>query len=329
MDFAALTSLAGGYAEAQAIQAAVELGVFDALLTSRDAGGAARAIGADPRATELLLDALVSIGLLEKKGSVYSLNDTSSMYLVRRSPKYLGGMILFDASAWNSWGRLAETVRSGKPARAPDMYQNRPEETERFIAAMDSLVRARGDAEVVLQHLDLKSVQKLLDVGSGPATYPIEFCRRYPELRATVFDLPATLSVTERFVREAGLAERIKLIAGDYRSDAIPGRYEVAFLSNIIHGEPAEENARLMAKLHGALVESGRVVIKDHILNDAHTHPASGAVFALLMLLTNERGKCYSYVEVKGWLEAAGFKDIQEIPLPPPLTSSLVVGSKK
>jgi O-methyltransferase/methyltransferase family protein len=328
MDFAKIASLMSGYAEARAIQAAVELGVFDVLETARDAAAVARAIGSDPRATEILLDALVSIDVIDKAASLYSLNDTSLTYLVKRSPKYLGGMILFDSSSWNSWGRLVEAVRSGKPARTPDMYQNRPEETEDFIGAMDSLVRARGDAEIVMEHLDLGGVKRLLDIGSGPATYPVSFCRRYPELRATVFDLPATLAVTERYIRNARLADRIELVAGDYRKDAFPPGHEVAFLSNIIHAESAKENAGLMAKLYSALADGGRIVIKDHILNDAHTHPASGAVFALLMLLTTERGKCYSYVEVGGWLESAGFKDVREIPLPPPLTSSLVLGTK-
>src|SRR5262249_18758576 len=237
-------------------------------------------------------------------------------------------MIAFDASLWDAWGRLAESVRTGKPARAPDMYQNKPEDTERFIGAMDSLVRARGDAEILLEHLDLSGVRTMLDVGSGPATYPIEFCRRYPALKATIVDLPATLKITEKFVVDAGMRDRITLIAGDYRTDKITGAYELVFLSNIIHGEGDDENSRLMSKLYGCLAPGGRIVIKDHILDESRTQPVAGAVFALMMLLTTERGKCYSYAEVKRWLDNAGFKGIHEAPLPPPLTSSLVIGTK-
>ncbi len=328
MDFSAVARLAGGYAEARAIQAAIELGVFEALRNFSTALQLAGSLGCDPRAMELLLDALVSIGILDKTGSVYSLNDASSTYLVKSSPKYLGGMIAFDASLWNAWGCLAESIRTGKPARSPDMYQNRSEETERFIGAMDSLVRARGDAEIVPQHLDLSGVRTMLDVGSGPATYPIEFCRRYPALQATIFDLRATLQITEKFVRDAGMRDRINLVAGDYRTDKIPGSYDLVYLSNIIHGEGDEDNNRLISKLYGCIESGGRIVIKDHILDDSCTQPTSGAVFALMMLLTTERGKCYSYAEVKAWLAKAGFGDIHEVPLPPPLTSSLVIGTK-
>jgi hypothetical protein len=328
MNFTELARLAGGYAEARAIQAAVKLGIFDALRDTKDAGGIAAMIHCDPRATEMLLDALVSIGLLKKHASLYSLSEISSTYLLKSSPKYLGGMILFDAALWNDWGQLEEAVRSGKPARIPDMYQSDGEETERFIHAMDSLVRARGDAEIVAETLDLGKVSDLLDVGSGPATYPIAFCRKHLALRATIFDLPATLKVTDGFVRNSGVSDRIRLVAGNYRSDEILGSYQLAFLSNIIHGESAAANERLVAKLYDRLDKGGRIVIKDHILDDSLAHPPAGAIFSLLMLLTTAQGRCYSFNEVKAWLEKAGFQRVHEIELPVPLTSSLVVGTK-
>jgi hypothetical protein len=328
MEFSELVKLAGGFVEARAIQAARELGVFEALKNSRDASNVAAAIRCDPRATEILLNALVSIGLLTKQHSVYFLGETAATYLLKDAPKYLGGMIQFDSSLWNRWGELEKAVKSGKPARAPDMYQSDPQETARFIEAMDSLVRARGDADILAAMLDLSEVGEVLDVGSGPATYPISFCRKYPALRATIFDLPATLAVTRRFVDASGVGDRIALIAGDYRSDPIPGTYQLAFLSNIIHAESNEENERLTAKLYGCLDRDGAIIIKDHILDDSRARPSAGALFSLLILLTTERGRCYSFNEVKSWLEKAGFQRVHELPLSPPLTSSLVIGMK-
>lgn len=329
MEFSALAKLASGYMEARAIQAALSLGVFEALKdSSRDAQGVASSTRCDLRATELLLNALASIGLLTKEASFYSLSEISSIYLMKSSPKYMGGMVLFDSSLWNCWGDLEKAVRTGKPARQPDMYQEEPEETKRFIEAMDSLVKARGDAEVVAETLDLSEVSELLDVGSGPATYPISFCRMHPSLRATIFDLPGTLEVTERFVRASGVRQRIRLIQGDYRVDPIAGTYQMVFLSNIIHAESGEQNERLTAKLYACLDRGGKIVIKDHILDDTLAHPPAGAIFALLMLLTTEHGRCYSSNEVRRWLEKAGFQRVREIPLPPPLTSSLVIGDK-
>jgi SAM-dependent methyltransferase len=147
-------------------------------------------------------------------------------------------------------------------------------------------------------------------------------------MRAAVFDLPGTLKITERYVRAAGMTERITLIAGDYRKDPIPGDYDTIFLSNIIHGEDFEKNQKLIKKLAAILKPGGRVVIKDHILDESRAHPGVGAVFSLLMLLTTDGGRCYSFGEIKGWMERAGLAQIQQIDLPPPLTSSLVLGAR-
>jgi hypothetical protein len=190
------------------------------------------------------------------------------------------------------------------------------------------LVKARGDAEVVGEILDLHKVTDLLDVGSGPATYPIAFCRRWLTLRVTVFDFPGTLALTRRYIQDAGLADRIELVPGDYRTDEIPGRYQMIFLSNIIHGEGPEENRSLLKKLAAVLEPEGRIIIKDHILEDSRINPPLGAIFSLLMLLATEAGRCYAFREVAEWLEVAGLKKITRLDLPHPLTSSLITAEK-
>ncbi len=329
MDFSELARMASGHVEARIIHAAVELGLFDCLADqSLDATQVARTLRTDLRATELLLNSLPALSLLQKTGEQFSLSPAAKTYLVGNSPNSLCGMIRFDASLWDCWEKLADAVRSGKPARPANMYQDDARETQIFINAMDSLVKARGDAEVLATALDWKQVTDLLDIGSGPATYPIHLCRRFPKLRATIFDLPGTLKITERYVREAGLESRIKLASGDYRSDPIPGHHDVIFLSNVIHGESDDENQRLMTKVAANLKSGGRIIIKDHILDETRANPPVGAIFSLLMLLTTASGRCYSFNEVKSWFENAGLHGVLQVDLPPPLTSSLIIAAK-
>lgn len=329
MDFAKLMRLAGGHVEARLTQTAVELAIFDALENSpATAQAVAHRLKLEPKATELLLNALVSVELLHKQAEHFSLSEAAAQYLLKNSPRYVGGMIRFDASLWGCWGKLPEAIRSGRPVRPPNMYQDDPGETEIFIEAMDSLVRARGDTEVMANVIDWSEVTELLDVGSGPGSYPISFCQRFPRLHATIFDLPGTLTLTERYVREAGMRDRIRLVAGDYRRDPIPGVYDVIFLSNVIHGESLEHNRSLIRKLVSNLKVGGKMIVKDHILDDNRTAPPVGALFSLLMLLTTESGRCYSFNEIKSWLEQAGVSQVRQINLPPPLTSSLVIGTR-
>jgi hypothetical protein len=329
MDFSRLMSLASGHVEARIVQAAVELGIFDALEASPSSAAAiATSRKLNPQATELLLNALASLQLLNKQSETFSLADISKRYLVPSSPNCVGDMIRFESSLWHCWEKLPEAICSGKPVRSANMYQDNPDETAIFINAMDSLVKARGDAEVIASMLNWDQVGDLLDVGSGPATYPIALCKKFGHLHATIFDLPATLNLTQGFVREAGLEDRVRLIAGDYRKDTIPGDYDVIFLSNIIHGEDYAKNESLIRKLTKNLKLSGRVIVKDHILDDSRASPAVGAIFSLLMLLTTDGGRCYSFSEVESWMKQSGLSRIEQINLPVPLTSSLVIGAR-
>jgi precorrin-6B methylase 2 len=328
MEFRELARINGGFVESRILHAAVSLGLFDAL----DAGGRTAAevatrLGTDPRATELLLNALVAMRLVRKDKDQFKETEVAHTFLTSGSPTPYARMIRFDAMQWPLWERLAETVRTGTPAREPDAFQSSPDDTEVFIEAMDGLVRARGDARVLAERLDLAHVRRLLDVGSGPGTYPIEICRRHPHVSVTIADLPGTLEVTRRHVVASGLEDRIRLVPCDYRRDRLPGGHDLAFLSNVIHGEDEATNRALMRQVYEALEPGGRVVIKDHVTDESGTSPAVAAIFSITMLLFT-RGRDYSYAEVRDWLAAAGFTRVEADALPPGLISTLVVGYK-
>jgi len=331
MDFAELAALAGGHAEARAIQTALKLGIFDNLEhTALDDSALSRATGTNRRALAILANAMVSLGLLEKRATLYDLTAVSRNFLLRSSAEYLGGMILFDEAIFETWGHLDQTIRTGAPARTPDMFQSRAEETERFIRAMDSLTRARGDPRYVAERLDLSRIAKVADVGGGPGTYVAAMLQRWPHLHAAIYDLPATLEVARRILaeREPRVSPRIELVRCDYLYDQIPGPCGALFMSNIIHNEDETTNGELFHKCFRALESGGLMIIKDHIMNADLTGPPSGAIFALYLLLTT-RGRDYSFDEVSRWLGDAGFVDIRLEALPsPPFTSSMVLARK-
>jgi len=330
-DFERIAGLAGGHAEARAIQVALRLGLFEALTKrSYDAAALAAQLRCERRATMLLANALVALDLLTVSDRGYALTAEAARFLVAQAPEYLGGMILFDAALWEEWGRLEDSIRSGASARSPDMFQNTPDETARFIRAMDSLVRARGDAAWTTAHLDLSFANTIVDLGGGPGTYLLEFLRRWPAARGAIYDLPATLEVAREIIaqRAPDLSSRIDLRTVDYNAAELPGPVDVIFMSNIIHSEDEAANTALMGKCFRALRSRGMLVIKDHVMNAALTAPRAGAVFALYLLLTT-RGRDYSFEEIRTWLDAAGFISIQRQDLPaPPFTSSLVTARK-
>jgi SAM-dependent methyltransferase len=330
MEFSDLAGLAGAHAAARAIQVAVKLGLFDALASgARRADQLAHALACDARALELLANAITALGLLNRHSGAFDLTPAARRFLVSSSPEYLGGMILFDEAIFPLWSRLEDSIRSGAPARTPDMFQNRPEETRRFIHAMDGLVRSRGDAVWMAENIDLSATTAIADLGGGPGTYLVEFMRRWPHLKGAILDLPATLAITREILKERNsVTPRIELIEYDYRSREMPAGFDAIFLSNIIHSENEQTNRALLARCYRGLRPGGMVIIKDHVMNADLTEPAAGALFSLYLLLTT-LGRDYSYDEIARWLRESGFADIGCQALPsPPFTSSVVTARR-
>jgi ubiquinone/menaquinone biosynthesis C-methylase UbiE len=153
----------------------------------------------------------------------------------------------------------------------------------------------------------------LLDLGGGGGTYAITFCQMQPGLTAVIFDLPGPLALAQTLVSAAGLTDRISLIAGDFHTDALPCGFDITLLSNILHGQSAETNQRVLAEVYSVLEPGGELILRDVLMNEDRTSPAFGALFAVNLLLHSAAGRCYTFGEVSGWLAEAGFHGLEVI----------------
>jgi SAM-dependent methyltransferase len=284
------------------------LGVFDHLAgRGVTAAEVARASGAAPPAMAILLDALVGLGLLRKRGARYTNGPDAARHLVSTSPLSLCDLIRFAANRYPEWARLPEVALTGKPARPHDMYQHDTGETRAFIRGMHNLAVARGDARRLPGIVDLSRARTLVDLGGGPGTYAMHLCRRYPRLQATVIDFRGSLGAAREILAEHRMEDRVALREGNIFTDPIGGPWDAALVSNIVHGEDFETNRRFMKKVFDALSPGGLIIVKDHLMDRSLTRPAGGAVFALTMLMYTP-GRCYGTHEIRGWLEEAGFR---------------------
>lgn len=163
------------------------------------------------------------------------------------------------------------------------------------------------------KRLGLHHARTMLDLGGGAGTNAIAFCRVYPTLSATVFDLATTLPLTERTVKDAGLEGRIALKSGDFNRDSLGGPYDVVLMSDILHYQNLATNAALVKKIHGHLNPGGRLVIKDRFLDASGTSPAWTAAFAVHILVNTEQGACYRTAEAMQWMHDGGYVSVEEI----------------
>jgi len=312
----------GYYWESKVLLTAVKLDIFGALAGGgRTAAEVTRRLGADPKTTGLLMNALVSIGLLRKEGERYRNAPEAQEYLVKDSPTYAGHLLLLQDAEWENWGKLESVVRTGRSPVKDHLFRTDPKLAENVLMVLHRV--ALQHAPTLAKQIDLSSSRTLLDLGGGAGTHAMAFCQAYSNLAATVFDLPETLPTTERLIKEAGLEGRIRLLPGDFNRDAVGGPYDAVLMSDILHYQGAEANAALVRKVHGALAPGGRLVIKDRFLDESGTSPAWTALFAVHILVNTEKGRCYTMAEAIQWLKDAGFASIDELD-----RSTLVQGVK-
>ncbi|MGA3026333.1 MAG: methyltransferase [Bryobacteraceae bacterium] len=309
-----LTDRIRAFQESRAVLTALELDLFTAVAEGSGAAEVAARVHSDPRATEMLLNALASLRLLVKREGVFHNSPAAARYLTAGSPDNARPALLHTAHLWHRWSTLTDCVRAGA-AVTPDEIAGRGQDwTEAFIAAMHRNASER--APLVVRAVGVENVRRMLDVGGGSGAYSIAFARASSALRADILDLAAVEPIARRHIEDAGVAERVRVRAGDLRSDRLGEGYDLVFASAICHMLSPAENLNLLQRCREALAPGGRVVIQDFILEADKTAPRFAALFALNMLVGTRGGSSYSEPEYAGWLGEAGFREIRHQRLP-------------
>jgi len=311
------------YMESRALLTALEFDVFTAVGSGATAAEVAQKISTHPRATEMLLNALVAMGMLVKQQGVFRDTAATGRFFAEGSKDNARPGLIHIANIWHRWSNLTDCVRAGTAVGHEEMAERGQDWTEPFIAAMHRNAAER--APLVVQAVGAAG-DRLLDVGGGSGAYSIAFARANATLHATVLDLPTVLPIAQGHIDAAGLAGRVETRAGDLRRDPLGKGFTLVLASAICHMLSPEENQNLFRRCFEALDPNGRLVMQDFILEADKTAPKQAALFALNMLVGTPAGSTYSYEEYTAWMNEAGFKEVRQIRLPGP--SSLMVGVK-
>jgi len=261
-------------------------------------------------ACERLLNALASLGFLTKKDHLFFNSSESSVFLSKKSPDYLGGL-MHTNNLWKTWSKLTQVVKTGIPADPEEINERGDEWLFAFINAMHD--RALKQSPRQLANIDLSGIDSILDVGGGSGAYSMEFISRKPEIKATVFDLPGVVPIAKEFIDREGFTDKIKTWTGDYTIDDLPKGFDLVFLSAVLHSNSLEVNRSLVKKCFYSLNNNGRIVIQDWIMNNDRILPVSGAIFSINMLVGTEAGDCFTEQEVTDMLIDAGFNNISRL----------------
>ncbi|KAF4008051.1 hypothetical protein G4228_019592, partial [Cervus hanglu yarkandensis] len=281
--------------------AACELGVFELLAVAPeplDSAAVSARLGASPRGTELLLDACVSLKLLQADVSggkaVYANTELASTYLVRGSPRSQRDMLMYTGrTTYVCWGHLAEAVRS---------------EGERlqFMQGLQDVWRLEGAR--VLAAFDLSPFRVICDLGGGSGALAQACVSLYPGCRVIVFDIPGVVQMARTHF-SASEDERISFHEGDFFKDPLP-EADLYILARVLHDWTDAKCSHLLERLYQACRTGGGILVIESLLDADGRGPLTTVLYSLNMLVQTE-GRERTPAQYRALLGPAGFRDVR------------------
>lgn len=316
-----LMQVAWGYAAPLAIEAALQLGVFDTLDgKSMTADEIASATKSSKRGMPILLDLLAGMEFLNKSQDAYSLSPESEAFLVSTKPGFQGGIYShISQQLMPKWLGLTEIVRTGKPATSVNSQTDGAAFFEKFVE--DIFPLSYPAAQALAKGLNLSSAGEtvsVLDLAAGSGVWGIALAQASPKVRVRAVDWPGVLPVTRKVTARFGVEDRFTFVPGDLLEADFGSGHQIATLGHILHSEGAKRATALLEKTFAVLTPGGTIAIAEFLVNEDRTGPISGLIFAMNMLVNTTSGNTYSFEEIRGWLQQAGFENVRTMNAPGP-----------
>jgi hypothetical protein len=304
-------SLTRAYAGSKALVSAVELGLFTMLAEGPLTGEARRAkLGLQPRGTTDWLDALVSLGMLERDGELYANTAATDLYLDRTKPMYVGGMVVGMAADTSHWDSLTAALHTGRPQIEGDQdyldQYHDPALLTEFMHSMTGL--SMGAAQAIAEKFPWQRYRTVIDVGAAEGCVPVQLALRHPQLTGGGFDLPIVRPAFEAYVDMHGLTDRLRFYPGDFFADPLPSA-DVLVMGHVLHNWSLEQKLELLGKAYRALPDGGALIVYESIIDDDRRANTFGLLLSVAMLLVTHDGFGYTGAQCRSWMCDIGFRD--------------------
>jgi len=322
-----------GFWASKTLLSAVEMQVFTELAKHPEplAELSAR-LGLHPRGARDFLDALVALGFLERREGVYTNTPETDLFLDRRKPSYVGGILeMANARLYPFWGDLTPALRTGEPQNeakrgGDDPFKHlyaEPERLRRFLKAMTGI--SHGANMTIARKFKFADYKSAVDVGTAQGDLMTQVALANPHIAGMGFDLPEVGPIFEDYIAENGLSGRVKFAAGSFFDAPIP-KADVVMMGHILHDWNLDAKKMLIGKAYEALPKGGALIVYESIIDDDRSKNVFGLLMSLNMLIETPGGFDYTGADCVGWMKEAGFHSMRVEHLVGP--DSMVVGMK-
>ena len=238
MSFEDLYRMLIGPIKSKLLLTGIEMKIFNHMSEPRSADAVAEAISAHPVNTKLFLDGLAASELVLKKKGLYQNTPVTQIFLVERTPAYLGQVFTFWNEMWNpALNDLPKLVKEGPPTPSPETDMGSEEICVQavFLANYEWAGIAQQMAKIVANLPEFPLLGKMLDLGGGPGIIGIAIVSAHPSMKGVIFDRPAVAEVAESFIKEYKMENRIEVLSGDFKHDSIGDGYDLIWASSVLN----------------------------------------------------------------------------------------------
>lgn len=279
------------------------------------------------------LDALVALGFLEKSGNketaIYANAVDTDLFLDKNKITYMGGILeMANNRLYPFWNFLEEGLKKGKPQNEirtgeaslfEKIYQDK-EKTREFVNAMSGV--QSGNFAVFAHQFDFSPYHTLTDVGGAGGQLSAHVVSHNPDMKCVSLDLPAVTPIAAEYISKMGVANKVKVISGDFFEDPIP-KADIVTMGNILHDVGLNDKKMLIRKAYEALPEGGCLVVIENIIDDDRRQNTMGLLMSLNMLIETTEGFDFTFADFKEWTSQAGFTETSLMKLTGPTSAAI------
>ncbi len=316
-----ILELIDAFRRSKTMFAAVSLGVFECIAGAPATAPeiASRIFGpaAPVEPLSRLLDACVGMGLLQLQEGSYRNTPLTAAYLCDAGPLSLTGYVRYSNEAlFPMWAHLEDALQEAAPRwkqtfgwEGPlfDHFFKTPERRRSFLRGMHGFGQL-SSARIVAA-FDLSRFHAMADLGGATGHLAIAACETYPQLRATIFDLPVVTDMAREYVERSPARERLRIQAGDFFRDDLPPA-QLYVLGRVLHDWGEDRIRFLLRKICAALPPGGALLIAEKLLAEDRSGPTHVHMQSLNMLICTE-GRERTLGEYRALLLDSGFQSAE------------------
>lgn len=289
------------------IMVATKVGVFEELADQgRTAAQVAERCSTDVQATKTLLDTLVHLSYLQLNKQLYQLSPLARKWMLKDSPASLHDKMLLQFLEWNFVEHYETYLRTGEPLE----YHRHMDESQWQLYQRGMRSVAGISVEEIAARTPVPpEANDMLDIGGAHGHYSVALCRKYPQLRSIILELPEAIQHAEPILADEQMGDRVTYRAGDVlTSDLGEAAWDIIFVSSLAHHLDRDANQDLAKRAFRALRPGGFYIVQDFIkISQPKAGDHLGGLFNLYFAATSQSG-IYSESDVSDWLRAAGFE---------------------